>query len=356
MSPEQVRAEELDARTDLFSFGVVIYEMATGTPAFNGQSPGVIFDSILNRSPMPSIQLNPDMPVELARIVQKSMEKDRNLRYQHASDIRTDLQRLKRDTESGRMVATTAQVEPKTAAKSNWFQWAAVIGATILVIGLAVGGWLFFAGQANALTDKDTIVLADFTNTTGDTVFDGTLRQGLSVQLEQSPFLSVISDQQIQQTLHMMGQESDSKLTPEIARELCQRTASAAVLDGSIAQIGAQYLLTLKAVNCARGATLASTEAQAGDKNEVLDALGRTAWKIRNKLGESLSTVQKFNTSLEQATTPSLEALQAYSLGRAMDNNDDPTLHLNFNVPLGWIHILPLPMPPSGFSLVRPRT
>jgi eukaryotic-like serine/threonine-protein kinase len=180
---------------------------------------------------------------------------------------------------------------------------------------LAVGGWLFFSRKAQALTDKDTIVLADFTNSTGDTVFDGTLRQGLSVQLEQSPFLSIISDEQVQRTLQMMNQRPNAKLTPEIARELCQRTASAAALDGSIAQIGTQYLLTLKAVNCASGESLASTEAQASDKNHVLDALAKTAVEIRSKLGESLSTVQKFDTPLEQATTPSLEALKAFSLG-----------------------------------------
>jgi eukaryotic-like serine/threonine-protein kinase len=168
----------------------------------------------------------------------------------------------------------------------------AVIGATVLVIGLAVGGWLFFSRKAHALTDKDTVVLADFDNKTGDAVFDGTLRQGLSAQLEQSPFLSIISDQQIQPTLQMMGQKPDAKLTPNIARELCQRTGSAAVLDGSIAQIGTQYLLTLKAVNCVSGQSLASTEAQASDKNHVLDALGKTASEIRNKLGESLNTLQ----------------------------------------------------------------
>jgi tetratricopeptide (TPR) repeat protein len=178
-----------------------------------------------------------------------------------------------------------------------------------------VGCWLFFSRKAHALTDKDTIVLADFTNTTGDPVFDGTLRQGLSVQLEQSPFLSIISDQQIQQTLGLMGQPADAKLTPGVARELCQRSGSAAVLDGSIAQIGTRYDLILKAVNCVSGESLASTEAQAGDKNHVLDALGKTASEIRNKLGESLSTVQRFDTPLDQATTPLLEALKAFSSG-----------------------------------------
>ena len=166
------------------------------------------------------------------------------------------------------------------------------------------------------INDKDTIVLADFANATGDTVFDGTLRQGLSVQLDQSPFLRIISDQQIQQTLPLMGQPADAKLTPTISRELCQRTGSAAVLDGSIAQIGTKYLLTLKAINCASGESQASTEALAADKNHVLDALGEMALDLRQKLGESLSTAQRFDTPLEQATTPSLEALQSYSLGR----------------------------------------
>ncbi len=315
MSPEQVRGEELDARTDLFSFGVVLYEMATGVMPFRGETSGVIANAILERAPVPPVRLNPDLPPKLEEVVNKTLEKDRRLRYQSSAEIRTDLQRLKRDSDSSR-AAATSQVEPKAAAKSTRFRWGMVTGATILVIGLAVGGWLFFSRKAHALTDKDTIVIADFTNTTGDAVFDGTLRQGLSVQLEQSPFLSIVPDQQIQQTLKMMDQKPDVKLTPEVARELCQRTGSAAVLNGSITQIGTQFLLTLKAVNCVSGESLASTEAQASDKNHVLDALGKSASEIRNKLGESLSTVQKFDTPLEQATTSSLDALQAYSLGR----------------------------------------
>ncbi len=316
MSPEQVRGEDLDARTDLFSFGAVLYEMVTGALPFRGETSGVIAEAILNRSPVAPVRLNPDIPHKLEETINKSLEKDRKLRYQSAAEIRTDLQRLKRESNSTRSVAATAQAESKPVRKSSRFQWAAITSATILVIALAAAGWLFFSRKTHALTDKDTIVLADFTNTTGDPVFDGTLRQGLSVQLEQSPFLSIIPDQQIQQTLQMMDQRPDAKLSPEIARELCQRTASAAVLDGSIAQFGTQYLLTLKAVNCVSGESLASTEAQASDKSHVLDALGKTASDIRNKLGESLSTVQKFDIPLEQATTPSLEALQAYSLGR----------------------------------------
>ena len=314
MSPEQARGEELDPRTDLFSFGAVLYEMATGRMAFPGNTPALIHDAILNRAPIPAGQLNLPLPPKLDEVIAKALEKDRKLRYQHASDIQTDLQRLKRDSSSSRSAVATAEVKPKPG-KSSWLRGAAIAGAIVAVLGLALGGWLFFSHKTHALTDKDTIVLADFTNTTGDPVFDGTLRQGLSVQLEQSPFLSIISDQQIQQTLKMMDQKSDAKLTPEIARELCQRTASAAVLDGSIAQIGTPYLLTIKAVNCSNGETLASTEAQASDKNHVLDALGKTASEMRSKLGESLSTVQKFDTPLEQATTPSLEALKAFSSG-----------------------------------------
>jgi len=348
MSPEQVRGEELDARTDLFSFGVVLYEMLTSVLPFRGETSLVIAEAILNRKPVAPVRLNPDLPPKLEEVINKALEKDRKLRYQNAADIRTDLQRLKRDTESGGAATATAQVEPKPVAKSTRFRWAAA-AATVVVMGLAVGGWLFFSRKAHALTDKDTIVLADFTNSTSDPVFDGTLRQGLSVQLEQSPFLSIISEQQIQQTLQMMGQKPDAKLTPKIAGELCQRTASAAVLDGSITQVGTPYLLTVKAVNCSSGETLASTEAQASDKSHVLDALGKTASEIRNKLGESLSTVQKFDTPLEQATTPSLEALKAFSSGFQIHTTGDAAaipfykhaieLDPNFALAYAWMGI-----------------
>jgi serine/threonine protein kinase/tetratricopeptide (TPR) repeat protein len=317
MSPEQARGEELDARTDLFSFGAVLYEMASGVMAFPAKNAAIIHDAILNRAPAALARVNPDLPADLERIVGKALEKDRKLRYQNAADIRTDLQRLKRDSTSGPAAVTDASSH---AARTS-DRWKVATTATILLIALAVGAWLFFSRKAHALTDKDTIVLADFTNSTGDAVFDGTLRQGLSIQLEQSPFLSIISDQQIRKTLQMMDQRADATLTPQIARELCQRTSSAAVLDGSIAQIGTQYLLTLKAVNCASGESLASAEAQANDKNHVLDALGNTVSEIRNKLGESLSTVQKFDTPLEQATTPSIEALKAFSLSVKVQRN-----------------------------------
>jgi len=329
MSPEQVRGEELDARTDLFSLGVVLYEMATGLRPFRGETAGVIAEAILNRSPVAPLRLNADLPPKSEEIITKAIEKERKLRYQSAAEIRADLQRLKRDTESGRAgSAVEARWEPE--ANLARLRWVTSAIAAAVVVGLAVGGWLFFTHRVHALTDKDTIVLADFTNTTGDPVFDGTLRQGLSVQLEQSPFLSIISDQRIQQTLRLMGQKPDAKLTPEVARELCQRTGSAAVLEGSITRIGTPYLLTVKAVNCSSGESLASTEAEASDENHVFAALGKTASEIRTKLGESLTTVQKFDTPLAQATTRSLEALQAYSSGDKITHTTGPEAGIPF--------------------------
>jgi eukaryotic-like serine/threonine-protein kinase len=312
MSPEQVRGKELDNRSDLFSFGAVLYEMATGTQPFRGDAIGTSFEAILNRAPVPAVRLNADVPPGLERIIDKCLEKNREMRYQHASEIRTDLERAKRDLELG-SEATATQARAEQVRRGFRFGWAAAGVAVVAV--LVAAGWLLSAHKAHALTDKDTIVLADFTNRTGNPIFDGTLRQGLSVELEQSPFLSIISDDQVQQTLQMMGKNSDAKLTPEIARQVCQRTASAADLEGAIAQIGSQYLLTLEAVDCASGKSLASAEATASDENHVLESLGKLSGEIRNNLGESLSTVRKFDTPLEQASTPSLEALKALSSG-----------------------------------------
>src|SRR4030095_11240162 len=231
MSPEQVRATPLDARTDLFSFGVVLYEMATSTRPFRGESTGTIFESILNRAPVPPARLNPDVPAELERVIDKCLEKDRNLRYQHASDIRTDLQRLKRDTDSGRV---TSNPEPAVTAVTRW---KILVGAAVALLALFVAGYMYVR-RTPTLTDKDTIVLADFDNKTGDPVFDDTLRQGLSVELQQSPFLSLIPDRQLQQQLALIGQPKQARLTADVAHQICERTASAMVLEGSIASLG----------------------------------------------------------------------------------------------------------------------
>jgi len=324
MSPEQVRAKELDARTDLFSFGAVLYEMATGRMPFNGSGSGEICGSILRDEPRPASQLNPEISPELELVIRRALEKDRNLRYQHASDMRAELQRLKRDTESGRYArasssAIKAATPQKESVAHNKKRWVIIAFTTILLVAvLVVGGLYYRSHQAPRLSDKDTIVLADFANSTGDPVFDGTLRQGLAVQLEQSPFLSLISDQRVQQVLRLMGQSPDARLTPELARDLCQRTASAAVLDGSIASLGSEYVLGLRATNCHTGDVLGEEQVRATGKEQVLTALDKAAAKLREKLGESAKSLQAFDTPLEQATTPSLEALQAYSLGRRM--------------------------------------
>ncbi len=310
MSPEQVRAKELDARTDLFSFGVVLYEMATGTLPFRGESTGVVFDAILNRAPLPPLRLNPDVPPKLEDIIHRALEKDRNLRYQHASDIRAELQRLKRDSESGHSAAASSG----TLAASRGKVWKFAVPVLLIAL-LAAGGLYYRSQQSKRLTDKDTIILADFTNSTGDPVFDGTLRLGLSAQLEQSPFLNVLSDERIASTLALMAQPKDVPLTHELAREVCQRTASAAAIDGSIARLGSQYVLGLKALNCRTGDTLADEQVAATGKEQVLKALGEAATKLRERMGESLGSVQKYDAPPEDVTTASLEALNAYTLG-----------------------------------------
>jgi eukaryotic-like serine/threonine-protein kinase len=312
MSPEQVRAKPLDARTDLFSFGVVLYEMATGTLPFRGESSGTIFESILNRAPVPPVRLNPDVPPELERIIQKCLEKDRDLRYQSAAEIRADLQRLKRDTESGG-VATSAKPEGSAGVAQHW---KIIVPAAAVVLALLVSAGFLYFHRKPKLTDKDSIVLADFTNTTGDSVFDGTLRQGLSAQLEQTPFLQVISDDRIGQTLRLMEKRPDTRLTPAVAREVCQRANATTEIEGSIAALGNQYVLGLNAINCATGDTLASEQVTSVGKERVLAALGTAASEIRKKLGESAASLQAHDVPFDQAiTTSSLEALQAYTRG-----------------------------------------
>ena len=321
MSPEQTRGEELDARTDLFSFGVVLYEMATGRMAFQGSTAAIVHDAILNRAPTPLARANPDVPPELERIVNKALEKDRKLRYQGAAEIRADLQRLKRDTDSGRAVVAESTLKPNPVT-SSWLRWVRVAGAIVVVAGLALGAWLFFSQKAHALTDKDTIVLADFANTTHDPVFDQTLTQGLAVQLEQSPFLQIVSDQRVQHTLQLMGRSGSEHLTPTLAREVCERIGATVVLEGSISSLGNEYVLGLRSIRCGSGDLLDVGQATANTKEQVLDALTQVATRFRRRAGESLRTRQMHDKPLEEGTTASLEALKAFSAGRRASLNE----------------------------------
>jgi len=309
MSPEQVRGKELDARTDMFSFGAVLYEMCTGVLPFRGDTTALIFESILNRTPSPAVRLNPDTSSKLEEVISRCLEKDRNLRYQHAADLSADLKRVKQEREFG-LRPTPPLPGEKHGARTRR-NWKFAIAAGLVAIALA-SVWSF-SRHSRALTEKDTIVLADFDNKTGDPVFDLTLRQGLAVQLEQSPFLSLISEPRIQQTLRLMGKPSDARLIADTAQEICQRTGSAAVLDGSIASLGSRYVLGLRARDCRAGDVLAEQQVQADRKEDILNALTQIATKFRSQLGESFTTVQKHNTPLVEATTPSLDALKQYS-------------------------------------------
>ncbi|HEY2821088.1 MAG TPA: protein kinase [Candidatus Acidoferrum sp.] len=319
MSPEHVRGDDLDPRADVFALGLLLYEMATGKPAFGGRTGGAIIEAILTRTPASVRSLNPQLPPQLEEIINKCIEKDRDQRYATAAAVRADLSQLKRVTESGQVAAPATVTLPAATSdlpRRRSVSWKVAAGSAIVIVVLAIGGWLYNTRHAHALTQADTVVLANFTNKTGDPVFDETLRQGFAAQLQQSPFLSLVSEPRIQQELRLMGIPPESKLTPKMSGELCQRLGSKAFLAGTISNIGNQYVIGVSATNCQTGDYVAQEQVTANGKEAVLSALGSASTRLREQLGESLKTIQKLDTPIEQATTPSLEALQAYSLGR----------------------------------------
>ena len=325
MSPEQARGDELDSRADIFSFGIVLYEMATGMLPFTGATPIATFEALLTRQPAPPSSLNRSVPAEFDRIIAKALEKSPDLRYQTAADLRSDLKRMMRASESV-SVPIAAMPPPQPRRRIGWKTL-----ATGAVVGVAaIAGVFLYSSRPRAFAERDAVVIADFANSTGEPVFDDTLKEALEVQLRQSPFLSVLSEQRVQGTLRLMGRRPGDKLTPDVARDLCQRAASKAMIAGAISRLGNAYVISLDASNCRTGDTIEKRQVQAESKETVLKALGSVAEELRRGLGESLASIGKYDAPVAEATTGSLDALKSYSTGMATRRRDGDAASLPF--------------------------
>ena len=316
MSPEQARGEELDSRTDIFSFGAVLYELMTGRQAFSGATIALVFDAILNRQPEPVAKYNPAAPRQLEAIIQHCVEKDPDARYQSAGEVAADLTALRTSLFSGQSLAARRRF-PRRRRRS----WSRAIklglaaAAVVAVIGAALLVPRFRTKPGAALSEKDSLLLADFENRTGDTVFDDTLKHALAVQLGQSPFLNIVPAARVLETMGYMNRRPDEPVIGEVAREACERLGAKAMIEGSIAGMGSHYAITIQAMQCGNGDVIAREQVEADNREQVLQTLDRTASSLRRKLGESLRSVEQFDVPLRQATTPSLEALRAFTLG-----------------------------------------
>ncbi|MGA7626109.1 MAG: protein kinase [Candidatus Acidiferrales bacterium] len=327
MAPEQLRGLDVDPRVDIYGAGAVLYELAAGCRPFPQSQGAELMGAILYQPPVPPSSINPRIAPGLENVILKALQKEPSQRYQSARELVVALEGLSfsgaaKTTDSASAIRIAAPAAVPTAVpspalasfKASGARWLVIPFAAVSVVAVAAVAYSYFH-RAPALTEKDTIVLSDFTNTTGDVVFDDTLKTALNESLRQSPFLNVLSESEVAKTLQLMTRPSSTKLTPEVTRELCQRAGSKAYIAGAIGSLGSEYVLGLKAVNCQSGVTLAKEQATAASKEQVLEALGESATKMREKLGESLATLQRFDVPLEQATTSSLEALKAYSLG-----------------------------------------